>query len=354
MHRIQALLLFGFFIFSLTAQSQNFYGGTDLQKPAVFNTHKSACHPTDSFDLVDEWPLGIAYDGSHFWVTSDRASILKYDTLGNIVDSIPAPLSTTLGANNNLSGIDADGQFLWTIAEQQDSIYKIDKTNGNIVHRMKCSLNFDGLGICKMGPKLFATRYPTGDVLQIDTMTGATIDTLAKYPTNNQFLLGMKDFRGALYCIGYDYQGSNNNIIVKIDTATGNAQSVINVCIPYPTGLTIKDHTLWMLSSEKTISGNERAYEIDDLSQLTISLAEKKSKSDYSIFPNPTEQGFTVESSNLKISEVQLYSLDGNSVWNAQVNAHKFRFSDHLETGLYLLQLRLEDGTIRFDKLISQ
>lgn len=354
MHRIQALLLSCFIIFSLTTQSQNFYGGTDLQKPAVINTHKSACQPTDSFDLVDEWPLGIAYDGSHFWVTSWRSSILKYDSLGMLVDSIPAPLSTTLGVNNNLSGIDADGQFLWTLAEQQDSIYKIDKTNGNIVHRMGCSLNFDGLGICKMGPKLFATRYPTGDVLQIDTMTGATIDTLAKYPTNNQFLLGMKDFRGALYCIGYDYQGSNNHIIVKIDTATGNTQSVINVCIPYPTGLTIKGNTLWMLSSDKTVNGKERAYEIDDLSQLTIGLQEEASTLDYSIFPNPTQHGFTVECSSLKISEVQLYTIDGKSVFNVQVDAYNYQHSANLEAGLYLLQFKLEDGTILFEKLISQ
>lgn len=341
--------------------SQEFEHGIDKNDKPVFNQYKSACHTADSFDLVDQWPLGIAYDGSHFWHTSHKNSIMKYDSSGQLVDSIPVPAPMINNIYYSLSGIFADQNFIWTLSEQLDSIYKMDKTTGQVLHKMKVPFGLDGFGICKMGSKLYATRYAainvSGFIFELDTLNGAIIDTLLRYSAAPPHRwLGLAHHNGYLYCVGNIGLSFNvDNVIYKIDPSNGNYQIFKTTCLPYITGLTVKDDYLWVVSSEVNRNGRQKAYKIDSMLQITTNIESVESPtSSIALFPNPSHNGFTVESEFLKISQIQILTIEGKTLYNAAVDDYRFKYSEVLNSGLFIVQLMLEDGTLRIEKLIHE
>lgn len=82
------------------------------------------------------------------------------------------------------------------------------------------------------------------------------------------------------------------------------------------------------------------------ISDLTINNA-------YRVYPNPFKDFVTIDSENLRIVNYTVYNLMGQLISKADVNSSNQRISfSQYAPGAYLLQVELEDGSIKTDKII--
>jgi glutamine cyclotransferase len=104
----------------------------------------------------------------------------------DVIKTIPAP-------GSNCQGLTWDGEYLWVSEIMKDSIYKIDTTDGNIIHKIPTSpANHLFEGLAWDGEYLWASHYksmyitePT--ISRIDPVTGnvlnaATIQVYNSWP----------------------------------------------------------------------------------------------------------------------------------------------------------------------------
>ncbi|GEM_PF-6394232 len=79
---------------------------------------------------------------------------------------------------------------------------------------------------------------------------------------------------------------------------------------------------------------------------------------DFTIFPNPTSEFFTVSFENTEnISEVNLLNTTGQKVYNFQFDydfqyRNKLYFTENIESGSYLIQVKSKDGSIQTKRII--
>ncbi|MCR9154569.1 MAG: T9SS type A sorting domain-containing protein [Bacteroidetes bacterium] len=72
-------------------------------------------------------------------------------------------------------------------------------------------------------------------------------------------------------------------------------------------------------------------------------LDENESKK-YQIYPNPSSQGFTVESSNADQIYLRLFSLDGALLRQTQFKGQQYYWDPKLQAGVYILQISDSEG----------
>ena len=82
---------------------------------------------TDSFDTPQNFPYGLAFDGTHLWVMGQvDTTVYKIDTSGSVVDSFAFPGYISPG------DLAFDGTHLWAASTHQEKIHQVS-TSGVLI-----------------------------------------------------------------------------------------------------------------------------------------------------------------------------------------------------------------------------
>jgi hypothetical protein len=109
----------------------------------------------------------MTWDGQYIWLGCDGLDrIWKMDTLGNIIDSFPAP-------NTTATGMCWDGQYLWCADGGTIQIYKLDAITGAIIDSIpgpgsgaSCE------GLAWMNDTMWNTNWSNDLIWWLDPQTG--------------------------------------------------------------------------------------------------------------------------------------------------------------------------------------
>ena len=71
------------------------------------------------------------------------------------------------------------------------------------------------------------------------------------------------------------------------------------------------------------------------------------------LFPNPTVNVFSIDSKQIQISKVEIYSIDGKKLKDYNMNLTTFNIED-LSSGLYLVKIYSEEGMSTIKKLAKK
>jgi hypothetical protein len=131
-------------------------------------THRDTGDVVFQFNFVPTGEIdGMAWDGSNIWIGSDGLNMIyKCDTLGNRLDSFPAPAASA-------TGLTWDGQYLWCADGATFFIYKMDPAIGSVID----SIPGPGTGVsCEglawMNDTLWNTNWNDNWIWQLDPTTG--------------------------------------------------------------------------------------------------------------------------------------------------------------------------------------
>jgi len=74
-----------------------------------------------------------------------------------------------------------------------------------------------------------------------------------------------------------------------------------------------------------------------------------------SIYPNPTNSIFTIDSRNQKITGIEIYSIDGKLIYNENVNTDTFKLDiSSYSRGIYIINIQTNNGEKVSRKLIKE
>ena len=90
---------------------------------------------------------------------------------------------------------------------------------------------------------------------------------------------------------------------------------------------------------------NQQTTGIDDSAAAVISL-----------YPNPAAESFIVKSRNQKMKTISMYSLQGQQVFENQVNSSEveLQLDARLASGVYILKINFVDGSSYSQRLILE
>ncbi|RPJ60730.1 MAG: hypothetical protein EHM23_09390 [Acidobacteria bacterium] len=112
---------------------------------------------------------GLAFDGSHLWLSDgSSSSVLKIDLNGSVVG--------TYAVGNGAGGIAFDGHCLWVALSAGDSVAKIDRS-GTVLGTYPVG-DFP-LGVCFDGSSIWVTNFLGNSVTKLRCSDGTVLKTFA-------------------------------------------------------------------------------------------------------------------------------------------------------------------------------
>jgi len=72
------------------------------------------------------------------------------------------------------------------------------------------------------------------------------------------------------------------------------------------------------------------------------------------IYPNPAKQSFTVESNRSEMSEIAIYAMDGQLVFQSDVQTSQLLVNKQFGAGIYFVTIRTKESSIKTLKLVIQ
>jgi len=318
-------------------------------KSAEFNTHytgspRLACDTIFSFTAFDDIPAGLAFDGSYFYSTGDATNLIfKYDINGEFVESIPCPGSSA-------GDLDFDGTYLWMVSEQDRTVYKMDKANGNVISSFLLPTGTLGdpnnYGCAYDNGYLWTTEYYDGTLMRLNAATGALVDS---FPIN-RMVLPIKIIHGNLYGIEFvDKTAMGPTQLIKFDKFTGSVTDSIPWCLPYPLGLSWAVNHLWGLSSGFGI-GTRHIYEFDSLLSSTNNIVPINDH--ISVFPNPSADNITINTPQK--SEIEILNTEGQTIKHITTcENHTTIGISEVPVGIYMIKVKTPKGMV-VKKLIKE
>jgi hypothetical protein len=119
-------------------------------------------------------------------------------------------------------------------------------------------------------------------------------------------------------------------------------------------GIWVKPNTTTSYILHAAICGNTFA----DTMKVLVSAVGINENSAHSklvrLFPNPTNGEFTLESiySNIELREVEISDIAGQVLINKNLHSHKTTLQPELAAGIYLVKVKLQNGTMVVQRLI--
>lgn len=147
---------------------------TVISEEAFMSVNPGYSQPLDTGEVVFQFNTpcihsdGMAWDGDNLWITNDSLDVIwKYDTLGNLLDSIPAP-------GRMATGLTWDGQNLWCADHQRIRIYKLDPSTGNILDSIPAPGTRNSCeGLAWMNDTIWNTNWSDNIVWALDPSSGS-------------------------------------------------------------------------------------------------------------------------------------------------------------------------------------
>jgi len=268
-----------------------------------FFSNSLDCDTIASFPLQDTWPTGVGWDGTHLWCTgSDSDFIYKFQPDGLLISRIPSP-SDDYGTQ----GIFFDDDELWTLSENKAIIYHLDKNTGVVLDQINLPSSDSYWGLAFDGTYIYATDYLNSLMYKIEKSNKQIVDTFS----TSEGILGLEFINGELFGLSSSFER-----IHRMSPTDGTLKDTLDWCIPYPLGLVWDGTDVWNVSSSKQYDGNQRLYKIDWASFTSTNDVTQDFSSGLFVTPNPfSESGvvsFTTPKSEIVL--VELFSSMGEKL----------------------------------------
>jgi hypothetical protein len=215
---------------------------------------------TYSFPAPGTWPVGLAWDGTGFWVMdNDSECIYKVDTTGQVLKSFPVP------SNRSASGdLEFFGDRLWAVSENSAWLFELDTATGFALDslRLPDSLSPDpaSWGLSWDGAYLWHSQYGSNHrIFQIDTTDGSVVFS---FPSPSTFVLGIAWDGVHLWCL-YAF-----GTIYEMNPPDSSIVASYPWPVSYGLGLQWVGENLWNVSGSALAGGTARIYKVDGLAGL--------------------------------------------------------------------------------------
>ena len=193
-------------------------------------------------------------------------------------------------------------------------------------------------------------NWNTAAVIDMNSMFNTATDfnqSLSNWKLNqNVLLVNMFDNSG-INCLNYDATliGWANSLNLPINRSLG----AIGMKYSSMNGQTART----FLTSTKgwTIAGDV----LDVNCSINLTTESFNSKKGISIFPNPNNGKFYINSNNETVSNVKIFSLDGKLIYNISLNViNPEVVLPEISKGLYLITIILENGIEKNNKIVIE
>lgn len=178
---------------------------------------------------VAEGPINLAATADAIWVESHREDIVtRIDPMQNKevarLEDVPAHCAVISG-----------GGFVWAADAWQSKITKIDPANGAILGTIEI---LDPCGLAADNSDLWVTRQALGQVERYDA---ATLEKRAVIPIGS-YSFFIEIGPDAVWAVGE----ADGGTVWRIDPATNQVVTSINISDPLPVGLVIAFDSVWV------------------------------------------------------------------------------------------------------------
>lgn len=340
------VLLLAFSVQNLWAQN-HFVSGIEIGAATTALPLRTSviCDTVFSFHSVDPWPGGITTDGDYIYCNNNYPYIYRYSLAGVLTDSIPNPAAAYTAYPGG--DLDFDGTNLILMAEEVDTLYKLNPLTGAVIARFRVSPCAMGCwGAAYDGMFIWVTDYGAQALYKLDASTGAVVNS---FPLSISGLLPVKFLGGELYGINL-WAPVNLN---KIDTLTGNIISSSAWCLPYPLGFCSINNRLWGVSSWTAAGGLQRIYQFDTL--LVTNTLNIFQDNPVQLSPNPFVNEATIKFPHeLQSVTFSLYNLLGEKVKTiSDVTGESLQINrGNLQSGVYIFEVMEQGNRIGRGKAI--
>jgi len=339
------LACFILFSFQFSIAQNKFTGGIQNGSIAPFLTPNLmvACDTIFSFPTNVNWTSGLAFDGTYFYASDFNTQfIYKYDINGFPSGTLPNP-----AVGNDYGGdLDFDGTCLWLVVEQDGIIYKLDTATGTVITQFNLPTSNvsdpNNFGCAWDNGYIWITEYLDQTLMRIDASTGAVVDS---FEINRQ-VASLRIINNNLY--GLEVNGPTGDQLLHFDKTNGVVLDSIPWCLDYPLGLCQANGHVWGLNSTSI----NRIYEFDS---LLISSVNKISVADnFSIFPNPVKNNWTLDFTMEKSATVKidLYNSVNKKIaalsdQKQDARKHQLTFDiKNFPQGIYFLKISSDENTL--------
>ncbi len=148
----------GTYLLACGWESSNGYGS----KIFTLDPEDGAIIESFSYPLEEPWPHGITYDGQYIWANEFNTNSLdKLDReTGEIIHSVPAPGEKSVG-------VTWDGKYLWSDNYEEWAIYQIDPVDGLNMNSFPAPA-YNPRGMAFDGHRLWVISWNNETIYQID------------------------------------------------------------------------------------------------------------------------------------------------------------------------------------------
>ena len=257
-----------------------------------------------SFPCPGTWALGLAWDGSCFWVSdiTDRPYIFRLDTTGQVVNQLPPRRASDLEWVNSR---------LWCTNEEDATLTEIDPLTGDSLRAFmlpdSASEDPNCMGLAWDGAYLWVSRYAdSARLYQIDTATGQPVFS---FPAPTEDIVGIA-WDGA-YLWGVD---AWNGWIYKMNPPDSSVVDSFPWPLVHATGLEWVGPDIWNLSSGGG-TGTNRVYKLGGLTAIAERVPFKARRLSLEVYPNPFsgQVSLRLTAHGLR-PEVRVYDVSGAQV----------------------------------------
>jgi hypothetical protein len=240
-----------------------------------------------SFQAPTGSPVGLATDGSSFWISDiQNSSLFRVSRSGELLKTLS--LSLAVGF------LYQAGSQLLGVAEQQGKIVEIDTSTGAITTLFgspdSSARDPDPSGLAWDGDALWLSVYGNSPrMYRLDRASGAL---LGSFQSPTESVLGIAWSGGYLY--GVD---AGNRQIYKMNPFTGETIDSASWQVPHPLGLVSDGPFLWNVSGNIAYGGTARIYKVTNRILLGIGnglTARPGSSVLYANYPNPFNPGTSI------------------------------------------------------------
>lgn len=198
-------------------------------------------------------PIGLAWDGQYLWNTDINSDMIYKinPTNGNVIHSFESPVAS-------IQGITYDGNNLWITEDwifgEQEKIFKISTTNGQIISSFESPGTYP-IGLAWDGQYLWNTDQDSKKIYQIDPSDGNIIKS---FPSPGNSPTGIEWDGNFLWVV--DRGSSSHDPIYKLNPFTGDIIEFFYSPGEFPNGLAWDGEYLWNVDDGGT---SEKIYKID-------------------------------------------------------------------------------------------
>ncbi|MBL0342745.1 MAG: T9SS type A sorting domain-containing protein [Bacteroidetes bacterium] len=304
-----------------------------------------ACNPLFSFNSPEPSVTGITHIGDSILNggSTDAVFYLSNGNTGALVATIPKP-----GANlNKGGGLDYDGTYIWSVNEQEGTLYKTDALSGTVVNQWLLPNNNtvnptdpNNFGVTYDDGLIWESEYlvPVGTGTMLHKFDASTMNLLDSFLLPNVFL-AIHIIDSALWAAAFDVP-----YIYKIDRSTGLYLDSVPLCVSVCYGLTKNSLGFWLNGNSNFNGDKIHLYESLPTGNANINDKEEA----FSIYPNPSNDAIKIEFKKRETFEYRIFDVNGMTILNGKVTGAALSSNidiHQLKSGIFFLEITTNQST---------